>query len=156
VPEWRARRHANQPEGAPRNGRQVGARGVTDEQLLATMRRLPREAFVPSQRAEFAYEDSPLPIEARETISRSYIAMIEAAAIGPDDRFVRFADARIVLLGGPSHETSEFYRALAAITRRPIEAHGRRYSGFRSSTRTTRTATTRNSRMWRAEAAPPN
>lgn len=38
--------------------------------------------------------------------------------------FDRYADARVVMLGEPSHGSSEFYRARAAITRRFIELHG--------------------------------
>lgn len=40
------------------------------------------------------------------------------------ERFDRFADARVVLIGEASHGTSEFYRARAAITRRLVEQHG--------------------------------
>ena len=46
----------------------------------------------------------------------------EDPAFGP--MFDRFAEARIVLLGEPSHGTSEFYRARVAITRGLIEQHG--------------------------------
>lgn len=40
------------------------------------------------------------------------------------DRFERFADARVVLLGEATHGTHEFYAARAAISRRLIERHG--------------------------------
>ncbi|WAT18737.1 erythromycin esterase family protein [Aurantiacibacter sp. MUD11] len=40
------------------------------------------------------------------------------------DKFERFADARIVLLGEATHGTHEFYAARAQITRRLIERHG--------------------------------
>lgn len=40
------------------------------------------------------------------------------------ERFDRFSDARVVLIGEASHGTSEFYRARAAITRRLVERHG--------------------------------
>lgn len=68
--------------------RQIAARGISDPALLAAMREVPREAFVPEGMREFAYEDSPLPIEAGQTISQPYIValMIEAARIGPEDR----------------------------------------------------------------------
>jgi protein-L-isoaspartate(D-aspartate) O-methyltransferase len=67
---------------------QVIARGVTNVRVLDAMRTVPREAFVPEQIMEFAYEDAPLPIEAGQTISQPYIValMIEAADIGPGDR----------------------------------------------------------------------
>src|SRR5690606_28142107 len=68
--------------------RRIAARGIRDAALLEAMRAVPRERFVDPQLAEFAYEDSPLPIGSEQTISQPYIvaAMIEAAEIGPDDR----------------------------------------------------------------------
>lgn len=65
--------------------RQIAARGVSDEALLQALRTVPREAFVPDHLAAMAYQDSPLPIEADQTISQPYIValMIEAAAIAP-------------------------------------------------------------------------
>jgi protein-L-isoaspartate(D-aspartate) O-methyltransferase len=68
--------------------RQIAGRGVADPRVLAAMREVPREAFVPDALAEFAYEDSPLPIEAGQTISQPYIVarMIELAVLGPHDR----------------------------------------------------------------------
>jgi protein-L-isoaspartate(D-aspartate) O-methyltransferase len=67
---------------------QIAARGIRDEALLDAMRTVPRERFVDPQLAEFAYEDSPLPIGEDQTISQPYIvaAMIEAAEVGSDDR----------------------------------------------------------------------
>lgn len=60
--------------------RQVAARGVRAPLVLDAMREVPREAFLPHQLQEFAYEDSPLPIEAEQTISQPYIVafMVEA------------------------------------------------------------------------------
>jgi len=66
----------------------IARRGVRDEHVLAAMLAVPRERFIPNAMAEFAYEDSPLPIEEGQTISQPYIvaAMIEAAEISPGDR----------------------------------------------------------------------
>src|SRR5687767_123113 len=68
--------------------RQLAARGIGDNRLLDAMREVPRHEFVPSHLAAFAYDDSPLPIEADQTISQPYIValMIEAAEIAPGDR----------------------------------------------------------------------
>lgn len=68
--------------------RQIAGRGISDRRLLDAMRTVPREAFVPEQLREFAYEDSPLPIEAGQTISQPYMValMIEAARLEPGDR----------------------------------------------------------------------
>ena len=67
---------------------QIAGRGIRDSRVLAAMRQVPREAFVDSGFEEFAYEDNPLPIAERQTISQPYIValMIEAAEIGEDDR----------------------------------------------------------------------
>jgi protein-L-isoaspartate(D-aspartate) O-methyltransferase len=68
--------------------RQIARRGLTGGSLLAAMRKVPREAFVPEAVKPFAYEDGPLPIEAGQTISQPYIValMIEAAGVGPGGR----------------------------------------------------------------------
>jgi protein-L-isoaspartate(D-aspartate) O-methyltransferase len=68
--------------------RQILGRGIAGEGIAEALRAVPREAFVPENLAEFAYEDSPLPIEAGQTISQPYIValMIEAAALRPSDR----------------------------------------------------------------------
>ena len=67
---------------------QVEARGVRDAGVLAAMREVPREVFVPAELAEFAYRDSPLPIECGQTISQPYIVALMAAALQltPGDR----------------------------------------------------------------------
>ena len=66
---------------------QIANRGVRSPAVLAAMRQVPRERFVPADMAELAYEDMPLPIGEEQTISQPYIvaAMIEAAGVGPQD-----------------------------------------------------------------------
>ncbi len=44
--------------------RAIRARGVRSELVLEAMRSVPREDFLPERMREFAYEDTPLPIEA--------------------------------------------------------------------------------------------
>jgi protein-L-isoaspartate(D-aspartate) O-methyltransferase len=68
--------------------RQIAGRGILNRRLLEAMREVPREAFVPEHLAEQAYEDSPLPIEADQTISQPYIVamMIDAAEVGPGEK----------------------------------------------------------------------
>jgi protein-L-isoaspartate(D-aspartate) O-methyltransferase len=67
---------------------QIARRGVRDERVLEAMREVPRESFVRTDMADFAYDDTPLPIEEGQTISQPYIVglMLEAAALGPEDR----------------------------------------------------------------------
>src|SRR5687768_8108982 len=68
--------------------RQVAGRGIANRHLLSAMREVPRHEFVSPDLAAFAYDDSPLPIEADQTISQPYIValMIEAAEVGPGER----------------------------------------------------------------------
>jgi protein-L-isoaspartate(D-aspartate) O-methyltransferase len=68
--------------------RQIAGRGIADNRILEAFRAVPREQFVPENLHEFAYEDSPLPIEADQTISQPYIValMLEAAELGGSDK----------------------------------------------------------------------
>ena len=49
---------------------QIERRGVKDERVLEAMRTVPRHLFVPVDQKQFAYEDYPLPIGYRQTISQ--------------------------------------------------------------------------------------
>ena len=53
--------------------RQIRARGIRDPRVLAAMETVPREAFLPPELRELAYDDTPLPIAAGQTISQPYI-----------------------------------------------------------------------------------
>ncbi len=67
---------------------QLAARGITDRAVLSAMSAVPRERFVrPSDQAK-AYDDTPLPIEAGQTISQPWIVahMIEAAGVAKGQR----------------------------------------------------------------------
>jgi protein-L-isoaspartate(D-aspartate) O-methyltransferase len=61
---------------------QIAARGVRDRLVLEAMRTVPREAFLPENLREFAYEDTPLPIAAKQTISQPYIVAFMIEALG--------------------------------------------------------------------------
>ena len=67
--------------------RHLQARGIRDPRVLAAMGKVQREAFLPPELAEFAYEDAPLPIAAGQTISQPYIValMVEALRLAPGD-----------------------------------------------------------------------
>lgn len=47
--------------------RQIAGRGIADRDVLAAMEKVPREAFLAEAMQEFAYEDTPLPIEEGQT-----------------------------------------------------------------------------------------
>lgn len=55
---------------------QIRARGVTDERVLAAMRKVPRHEFLPLIEKLVAYSDGPLPIGHGQTISQPYIAAL--------------------------------------------------------------------------------
>lgn len=62
--------------------RQLCRRGIHDPRVLAAMRAVRREGYVPSWLGEFAYDDAPLPIEEEQTISQPYIVGYMAEALG--------------------------------------------------------------------------
>ena len=110
---------------------QLVARGVRDPHVLAAMREVPREAFVPAALAEFAYEDTPLPIEAGQTISQPYVValMLEAAEIQVDDRILEigvgsgYAASVMSRIGRRVHAIDR-QAELAALARARIERLG--------------------------------
>ncbi len=61
---------------------QIAARGVRDPLVLAAMRRVPRELFLKESLEEFAYQDTPLPIESDQTISQPFIVAYMTEALG--------------------------------------------------------------------------
>lgn len=67
---------------------QLRRRGIRDVRVLEAMRLVPRHEFVPVELESAAYDDRPLPIGPRETISQPYIvaAMTEAAHVSPGDK----------------------------------------------------------------------
>ena len=111
--------------------RQIAARGIVDASVLDAMRRVPREAFVPAEAAECAYEDRPLPIGHGQTISQPYIvaAMAAAARIRPGDRVLEVGTGSgygAAVLSRMAREvyTVERVGALAESARRRLEALG--------------------------------
>ncbi len=61
---------------------QIEARGVSDERVIAAMKKVPRHRFVPAEYREAAYYDSPLPIGSEQTISQPYIVALMTEALG--------------------------------------------------------------------------
>jgi protein-L-isoaspartate(D-aspartate) O-methyltransferase len=67
---------------------QLLARDITDPEVLAAMRRVPRHLFVDEALADRAYWDGPLPIGHGQTISQPYIValMTQSLALKSGDR----------------------------------------------------------------------
>ena len=62
--------------------RQLRARGIEDERVLAAMERVPRELFVPEEVRDRAYDDAALPIGVGQTISQPYMVARICAELG--------------------------------------------------------------------------
>jgi protein-L-isoaspartate(D-aspartate) O-methyltransferase len=67
---------------------QIRRRGVTDQDVLDALERVPRHEFVPDQYQSQAYADHPLPIGHGQTISQPYIValMTELLELESTDR----------------------------------------------------------------------
>jgi protein-L-isoaspartate(D-aspartate) O-methyltransferase len=55
---------------------QVVMRGVVDDRVVAAMRKVRREEFVPAEFRDQSYQDGPLPIGHGQTISQPYIVAL--------------------------------------------------------------------------------
>ncbi len=62
---------------------QLAARGIKDKATLDAMRKVERHRLVPQDMVQHAYNDSPLPIGSRQTISQPYIVALTTEQIRP-------------------------------------------------------------------------
>jgi protein-L-isoaspartate(D-aspartate) O-methyltransferase len=113
--------------------RQIAARGIVDPRVLAVMRMVPRERFVPADLAARAYDDRPLPIGQGQTISQPYIVgfMTETLRTAPNQRVLEIGTGsgyQAAILGELVREvyTIEIVSALATRARGVLEALGYR------------------------------
>ncbi|MDG5467112.1 protein-L-isoaspartate(D-aspartate) O-methyltransferase [Deltaproteobacteria bacterium IMCC39524] len=60
---------------------QVIARGVTDPRVIDAMLKVPRHKFVEEALAGKAYQDAPLPIGEKQTISQPYMVAVMSEAL---------------------------------------------------------------------------
>lgn len=56
--------------------RQIVSRGIKNERVLDTMLKVPRHAFVSEELQRFAYNDEPLMVGERQTISQPYMVAL--------------------------------------------------------------------------------
>jgi protein-L-isoaspartate(D-aspartate) O-methyltransferase len=109
----------------------VAALGVGDERLLAALREVPRERFVPAAHLERAYVDEPLPIPHDQvTTQPSLIAkMVEALDLAGTQKVLEigtgygFQTAILARLAGFVWSV-ERWPDLAEAARRNLERHG--------------------------------
>ena len=110
---------------------QIAGRGIRDESILSAFAEVPREIFVGEGVAEFAYEDTALPISSGQTISQPYIVacMFDAADVGAGDRVLEvgagsgYAAAVLSRIVGQVHAI-ERHEALARQAAARIESLG--------------------------------
>src|SRR5437899_8056781 len=62
---------------------QIVMRGVVEERVLAAMRKVPREEFVPAEFRAESYTDRPLPIGYDQTISQPFIVAVMTVELRP-------------------------------------------------------------------------
>jgi protein-L-isoaspartate(D-aspartate) O-methyltransferase len=87
----RGEQHERLVRGTPASGEQrerlvremEASAGVHEPRILAAFRAVPREAFVPADLAEHAYEDRALPIGAGQTISQPSMIALMLMALAP-------------------------------------------------------------------------
>jgi protein-L-isoaspartate(D-aspartate) O-methyltransferase len=111
--------------------RQLRARGIRDDRVLAAMERVPRDAFVPDDVRPHAYEDAALPLACGQTISQPYIVALicQALRLDGDERVLDvgtgsgYQAAVLVELAAEVHSI-ERIPELAAIARENLERAG--------------------------------
>ena len=96
---------------------QIERRGVDDARVLAALRGVRRELFVPPHLADAAYEDRALPIGSDQTISQPYMValMTQALALSPDTRVLEVGTGS----GYQAAVLSQLAREVITIERRP-------------------------------------
>ena len=111
--------------------RQLRARGIRDERVLAAMATLPRHAFIPMPVRAQAYEDHAVPIGFDVTISQPFVVgwMTEALALDGSERVLEVGTGsgyQAAVLGRLAHEvyTIERVPVLARRARFVLRALG--------------------------------
>lgn len=96
---------------------QIERRGITHPGVLAALRAVPRELFVPAHLAETAYEDRALPIGSDQTISQPYMVAVMTQALNLT------SSSRVLEVGtGSGYQAavlSKLARRVTTIERRP-------------------------------------
>jgi protein-L-isoaspartate(D-aspartate) O-methyltransferase len=110
---------------------QIRRRGVTDQDVLEAMERVPRHEFVPVEYQAQAYADRPLPIGYGQTISQPYIValMTELLQLKTTDRVLEIGTGsgyQAAILGEIVGEvyTVEIVEALAMEAKERLERLG--------------------------------
>lgn len=111
--------------------RQLRLRGISDRRVLEAFESVPRHVFVPEEYRSSAYEDCPLPIGFKQTISQPYIVayMIQSLDLTGTERVLEvgmgsgYAAALLSTLAAEVHAI-ELIPALADRAKRTLEKLG--------------------------------
>lgn len=110
---------------------QLKGRGIRDAAVLAAMGIVPREAFIEEPCKSYAYDDTPLPIPAGQTISQPYVVarMISLLNLEPDERVLEIGTgsgygAAVLSCIVREVYTVERHRKLVEYARRRLEEQG--------------------------------
>jgi protein-L-isoaspartate(D-aspartate) O-methyltransferase len=118
--------------------KQVASQGVTDLRVLAAMRQVPRHLFVPPTLRGQAYDNRPLPVGERQTISQPYIValMTELARVEPGEKVLEVGtgsgyQAAVLAQMGARVYTIEIISTLAERAKKTLDALGYRTIQYR-------------------------
>ncbi len=110
---------------------QIQRDGISDPQVLQSMRDVPRHLFVPSEMRSRAYDPRPLPIGEGQTISQPYIVgfMTEILRLKPSDSVLEVGtgsgyQAAVASRIAREVYTVEIFESLAAGSRRTLTELG--------------------------------
>jgi protein-L-isoaspartate(D-aspartate) O-methyltransferase len=110
---------------------QLVRRGIRDERVLAAMREIPREDFVPTESRVTAYADGPVGIGFGQTISQPYMTalMAECLKLTGGERVLEVGSGcgyAAAVLGRLAHEviTVEIVPELAEVARENLRRTG--------------------------------
>ena len=118
---------------------QIAARDISDERILAVMRKVPRELFVRPEDGQAAFYDGPMPIGYGQTISQPYIVayMTDLLGLREGDRVLEigtgcgYQTAVLAELAGRVH-TIEIIPELSERARETLSARGYSNIDFRT------------------------
>lgn len=111
--------------------KQLRSRGIDNPRVLKAMAEVPREKFIPKDLVEFAYKDTPLPIDENQTISQPYVVALaaELLTIEEDDRILDvgtgsgYAAAVLSKIGAEVY-TIERHKSLAETAQKRLDLLG--------------------------------
>jgi protein-L-isoaspartate(D-aspartate) O-methyltransferase len=105
--------------------------GIRDAAVLQAVRDVPRDAFLPPELQEFAYDDAPLPIGEGQTISQPFVValMAQEARLRPDSRVLEVGTgsgyaAAVFSRVAADVYTIERHASLATLARARLEELG--------------------------------